>query len=347
MDHRKLLVAGAYGTGNLGDEAILVGLLRLFVEGKIYDRSQVVVFSRDPEETSSFHRVFARRKNILDLLKTDDIVIGGGELFQDVGYMSVKYSILGLISKILGKRVKFYAVGVSSNRSRVAKLLMTMSLSVADEISVRDSASRKRLRNLGIRKPIIVVPDPAYYVEPVSQEEATRLLRREGIEVNEKNISVAIVSQHVRDPQQNRRIQLFLLNFLRKSLKEYRNVQFVFFPFNSHKDVSSDKDIIYGKWLESVLKSERYKIIRSAYTPQQVMGMLRLMDLVVSTRFHPLLFAVRTGVPAIGIDLFEKVDSFCKKHGLPLIGTDEHEKIFQVMHTMVSSSSRRGNVLEE
>jgi len=347
MDHRKLLIAGAYGTGNLGDEAILVGLLRLFVEGKKYDRNQVVVFSRDPEETSSFHKVFARRKNILDLLKTDDIVIGGGELFQDVGYMAVKYSILGLISKILGKRVKFYAVGVSSNRSRVAKLLMTMSLSVADEISVRDSASRKRLRNLGIRKPIIVVPDPAYYVEPVSQEEATRLLRREGIEVNEKNISVAIVSQHVRNPQQNRRIQLFLLNFLRKSLIEYRNVQFVFFPFNSHKDVSSDRDIIYGKWLESVLKSDRYKIIRSACTPQQVMGMLRLMDLVVSTRFHPLLFAVRTGVPAIGIDLFEKVDSFCKKHGLPLVGTDEHEKIFQVMHTMVSSSSRRGNVFEE
>ena len=347
MDHRKLLVAGAYGTGNLGDEAILVGLLRLFVEGKKYDRNQVVVFSRDPEETSSFHRVFARRRNILDLLKTDDIVIGGGELFQDVGYMAVKYSVLGLISKILGKRVRFYAVGVSSNRSRVAKLLMTMSLSVADEISVRDSASRKRLRNLGIRKPIMIVPDPAYYVEPVSPEEATRLLRREGIEVNEKNISVAIVSQYVRDPQQNRRIQLFLLNFLRKSLKEYRNVQFVFFPFNSHKDVSSDKDIIYGKWLESVLKSDRYKTIHSAYTPQQVMGMLRLMDLVVSTRFHPLLFAVRTGVPAIGINLFEKVDSFCRKHGLLLVGTDENEKIFQGIDAVVSSGSRRGSVLQE
>jgi polysaccharide pyruvyl transferase WcaK-like protein len=347
MNHRKLLIAGAYGTGNLGDEAILVGLLRLFVEGKEYDRSQVVVFSRDPEETNSLHNVFARRKNLLDLLKTNDVIIGGGELFQDVGYMSVKYSILGLICKILGKRVKFYAVGVSSNRSRVAKLLMTMSLSVADEISVRDSASRKRLRNLGIRKPIMIVPDPAHYVEPVSQEEATRLLSREGIEVNEKDISVAIVSQYVRDPQQNRRIQLFLLNFLRKSLKEYHDVQFVFFPFNSHKDVSSDKDIIYGKWLESVLKSDRYKIVRSACTPQQVMGMLRLMDLVVSTRFHPLLFAVRTGVPAIGINLFEKVDSFCRKHDLLLVGTDEHEKIFQVMHTLVSSGSRRGSVLEE
>lgn len=280
-------------------------------------------------------------------MKTDDIVIGGGELFQDVGYMAVKYSVLGLISKILGKRVKFYAVGVSSNRSRVAKLLMTLSLSVADEISVRDSASRKRLRNLGIRKPIVVVPDPACYVEPVSPEEATRLLRREGIEVNEKNISVAIVSQYVRDPQLNRRIQLFLLNFLRRSLKEYRDVQFVFFPFNSHKDVSPDKDIIYGEWLESVLKSDRYKIIHSVYAPQQVMGMLRLMDLVVSTRFHPLLFAVRTGVPAIGISLFEKVDSFCRKHGLLLVGTDENEKIFQGIDAVVSSGSRRGSVLQE
>lgn len=341
MNRRRVLIAGAYGTGNLGDEAILVGLMRLLVEGKNYDRSQVVVFSRDPEETSSLHNVFARRKNLLDLLRTNDIVIGGGELFQDVGYMSARYSILGLISKIVGKRVKFYAVGVSSNRSRVAKLLMKISLSVADEISVRDSASGERLRSLGIRKPIMVVPDPASYVEPVSPEEARRLLSREDIEVHENNISVVIVSQYVRDPRQNRRIQLFLSNFLKGSLEKYRNVQFIFFPFNCHKGVSSNKDIIYGKWLESVLKSDRYKIINNTCTPQQLMGMLGLMDLVVSTRFHPLLFAVRTGVPAIGIDLFEKVDSFCKKYGLPLVGTDEHEKIFQLMDAVVSTSPRR------
>lgn len=54
MDRRKLLIAGAYGTGNLGDEAILVGLLRLFIEGKIYDRSQVVVFSRDQKKQVLF-----------------------------------------------------------------------------------------------------------------------------------------------------------------------------------------------------------------------------------------------------------------------------------------------------
>jgi polysaccharide pyruvyl transferase WcaK-like protein len=338
VSHRKLLIAGAYGSGNLGDEAILAGLMKLIVDGKNYDRSRVVVFSRDPKETSHLHNVIARRKNLLDLLRTNDVLIGGGELFQDIGYMAVKYSILGLINKIVGKRVKFYAVGVSSNRSRVAKLLMTISLSVADEISVRDSASRERLRSLGIRKPVMVVPDPACYVEPVSTEEATHLLSREGIEVHETRISVAIVSQYIRDPQQNRRVQLLLSNFIKRSLKKHHNVQFVFFPFNCHKDVSSDKDIICGKWLESVLKSGRYKIVHSACTPQQVMGMLRLMDLVVSTRFHPLLFAVRTGVPAIGIDLFEKVGSFCRKYGLPLVGPDEHDKIFRLMDTLTCSA---------
>jgi polysaccharide pyruvyl transferase CsaB len=340
MNHKKVLIAGAYGTGNLGDEAILVGLLKLLVNNRNYDKNHMIVFSRDPDETRSLHNITARRKNLLDLLVANDIIIGGGELFQDVGYMAVKYSILGLTSKIIGKRVAFYAVGVSSNRSRMARFLMQISLSLADEICVRDFASKKRLRSLGIRKPIMIVADPASYVEPVSSEEACRLLKAEAIEVDKKNILVGIVSQYIRDPKLNEQTQRFFLSFLKNILKKH-DLQVIFIPFSSNKDVSLDRDVIYGKWLEKNLKNSRFKVIHNIYTPQQVMGIFKLLDLVVSTRFHPLLFASKAKVPAIGVSIFEKLDSFCKKHNLPIVKINGPERASQLVDTLVYSALRK------
>ena len=46
-----VLVVGAYGYGNVGDEAVLAGLL-----AKLGDRS-VTVVSRDPESTTRLHGV--------------------------------------------------------------------------------------------------------------------------------------------------------------------------------------------------------------------------------------------------------------------------------------------------
>ncbi|MEM2145495.1 MAG: hypothetical protein QW279_09040, partial [Candidatus Jordarchaeaceae archaeon] len=64
---RKVLIIGAYGTGNAGDEALLSGLLRLIKRRALYDyeeNEEYVIFSRDPDETTRFHRITARRKNL-------------------------------------------------------------------------------------------------------------------------------------------------------------------------------------------------------------------------------------------------------------------------------------------
>jgi polysaccharide pyruvyl transferase CsaB len=345
MKTRRVLIAGGYGTGNLGDEAILAGFLRSAIDNRYWDRDHIVVFSKDPDETRSLHKITARRKNsaraLIDFLVSNDVIIGGGELFQDLGHMAIKYSILGFISKLFGKRVVFYAVGVSSSQNPIAGLAMQIGLSTADEVCVRDFESKKRLSNLGISKAIRVVPDPATYVEPVSTEEAYRLLKVEGIDADQKEILMGIVSQYIHDPKQNEQVRKFFLDFLKTCLEKHDKVQAIFIPFNRHKGIALDQDLIFGKWLERNLKSRKFRVIQKTYTPQQVMGIIGLLDIVVSTRFHPLVFAAKANVKAIGVDVFEKVASFCREHEMPAIRTHEQSRMSDLIDAIVRARALR------
>lgn len=327
MDCKKVLIAGAYGTGNLGDEAILAGLLKTLIDDGNYSKNEIVVFSRNPHETTLFHGVNVRRRNLFDLLTTSEIIIGGGELFQDLGNMAIKYSLLGLISKILGKRVMFHAIGVSSNKNRLGKFLMRLSLNIADNISVRDRPSRKHLLDLGVNKAIMVVDDPSFHTEPIPCKSASRLFIREGVPLDEWKIRIGITSQYFRNRELNEQTHKFFLDFLGNILAKYSDVYVIFIPFNSDMDDQLDWDIIYGKWLEKQVESDSFKVLRNKYTPQEMMGMFGLLDIVISTRLHPLIFASKMNVSAIGVGIFEKVFSFCKHHNLHVVKTSDLKKL--------------------
>ena len=336
MIHKKTLIIGAYGVGNLGDEAILAGILNMLKTDVKFDRNEIIVFSRNPFETRFLHGVDAKRRNPFDLLASSEVIIGGGELFQDLGNMALKYSILNLIIKILRKPATFYAIGVSSNKSRLGRFLMRLSLNVADNISVRDRASKKRLTDLGVNKAITIVDDPSFHVEPISCELASRLFTREGVSLDERKIQIGVTSQHFRNGELNRRTHRFFLDFLSYVLAKYPDVYIIFTPFNSHMDHRFDRDVIYGRWLEKLLETDRFKVLRNKYTPKEMMGMFGLLDIVISTRLHPLIFASKMNVPAIGVGVFEKVVSFCKQHNLYVVKPSELKELCHLTDNIVN-----------
>lgn len=343
---KKVLLVGAYGTGNLGDEALLTGLLEILTSNKKYDGSSIVVFSRDPSETMFFHGVLARRKNLFDIFTADEVIFGGGELFQDRGSMAIKYSIVGIIAKILRKRVIFYGVGLSSIKSRVGKLLTRLSFSIADDVSVRDLSSKNRFKDLGIHRKVSVVDDLSFYVQPISREQVLSLLEKEGIKVARTNVVIGITFQyipkaHAQYKKLNEQIGEFFLSFVRHVLRKYKSAYVVFIPFSYHKDRMLDNDIIYGKRLEKRLGTDRFKVLHKLYRPEDVMGMFRIFDIVVSTRLHPLIFAFRNNVPGIGVDIFGKVVSFCSEHDLPLVKIDEPKHLYHLTDVIINQKLKK------
>ncbi|MDG6223225.1 MAG: polysaccharide pyruvyl transferase family protein [Candidatus Bathyarchaeota archaeon] len=323
MVNKTVLIVGAYGTGNIGDEAILSGILKYLISVKGVSNNEIVVFSRNPFETTKLHQITSRRKNLFDLILSDEVIIGGGELFQNQGKMAIKYSLLGIIAKIFRKELTFLAVGFSSNVSKLGKILARISFSVADNVSVRDKESMKRVLCLGVKKRVVVVPDPAFNVEPVSRRAAYMLLEKEGFRFEKGCLRIGFVSQFLG----NNELYFSFLRFLKEILNTNSDIEIFFIPFTSHVDKALDRDLLYGEWLKRKINNDNFKVLKNTYKPQQIMGIIGLMDLVVSTRFHPLVFATKMNVPAIGMDLFDKTRSFCKSHDIPLVKLNELDKI--------------------
>ena len=116
----KIVICGAYGYGNLGDEIILDGTLKILQD--IYKKEDFLVFSFDPKETERLHKVRSAKINIIDLIKSDKVIDGGGGLFFDA-IIRVHIGII-LVSKFLGKEVEIFRVGVDETKSKMNRLLI-------------------------------------------------------------------------------------------------------------------------------------------------------------------------------------------------------------------------------
>ncbi len=153
-----MVLSGYYGFGNLGDEALLSGL----VDGLRQRGLEPVVLSADPSATRKALAVPAYHRYgglPAALLGSQALVSGGGGLLQDkTSARSLRY-YLGVIrlARVLGKRVVVYGQSVgplsSEGRESVARALR------GAHVALRDAASVALAEELGLSAEL--VGDPA------------------------------------------------------------------------------------------------------------------------------------------------------------------------------------------
>src|SRR5690554_846237 len=84
----RIAISGSYGGMNLGDEAILEGILGLL---RATRSAEVTVLSRNPSDTLARHRVerviaprsLTRREMAEELRGVDLLILGGGGILYD------------------------------------------------------------------------------------------------------------------------------------------------------------------------------------------------------------------------------------------------------------------------
>lgn len=161
----RVVVSGYYGFGNLGDEALLAGI----VAGLKRNRHQPVVLSHDPAASRALHGVPAtgRLSGLMPaLLRADALLSGGGGLLQDrTSRRSLDY-YLGVIrlAKRLGKRVVVYgqSLGPLSDEGMAATAAALRGVPLA----LRDEQSLELARAMGLSA--VLVADAALLLEPAS-----------------------------------------------------------------------------------------------------------------------------------------------------------------------------------
>lgn len=286
---RGVMICGAYGRDNAGDDAVLRAVTASMRE---YDRAMpVTVMSRHAKRTAKRFGVEAVHPvRILRWLwlmgRTKLFLSGGGSLIQDVtSRRSLWYYLFTIwCAKKRGCAVQLYGCGIGPVRHRRDRILSVQVLSgCVDAVTVRDEDSLQLLSDWGVKGPALrLAADPALaFAQPVRERERTAVFALRGW------------------PGFWEKVPCF--ERAAKYVWEKYGLEPVFVTLGpgdrtAAESVCAELDV-------------PYKIVSDARA-------LGRAGLVVSMRLHGLIFAVNGGAAAAGVSYDPKVEAFCRHMNL-------------------------------
>ncbi len=299
-----VLICGAYGWGNAGDDAILEAILCQMRD--IDAEMPVTVLSRCPKETRLRYGVdalytfnlpaFLRRMGRVQLF-----INGGGSLIQDVtSRRSLWYYLFTIYAaKKRGDKVIMYGCGIGPvDYKGDVRLTRRVLNRYVDVITLREPDSRDTLRAFGVDAPEIhLTADPALSLKPASAPAVDAAMARLGLDPGGRYVCFALRPWEGFAP----RAEAFTT--AASYAYEKYGLTAVFLSINHRSDAAASDMAISG------LKTP-YILIREPMPARLAIGLMGRMTAVVSMRLHGLIFAAAGGVPLIGVSYDPKVTSF-------------------------------------
>ena len=325
----KFSIAGYYGFGNVGDEAILESMVADFREHfpgaafEIIGAEYCPTFS-GPDVTLV---AWTDWNGVLDSLsRCDWLIVGGGGLFNSyLQYSKDCYLrqsqnfaafIFGLpaAAYAMGKRSFVYGVGASRFYSSDALSHARLAAKLADGCTVRDQGSRKILFNRVLDQVRVrVYPDPAFRLKngPLPQEE----LAAAGVAENEAVVGVVLRNWTFAG---DARVWEDELSRILGEFASLHGTRLLFLPFQATSDVNSDmsNDPALIARMRDRLGRDRTAELRHGLTPGAVSAVIGRCEMVVAMRLHGAILSIRNGTPFLALAYDPKIENVLSACGL-------------------------------
>ncbi|MCX7615290.1 MAG: polysaccharide pyruvyl transferase CsaB [Clostridiales bacterium] len=306
-----VMICGAYGRGNAGDDAILKAVVNTM---RVLDPDMpIYVMSRNPLETKLVNRVnsfyiFHVFTFLRKLYKCSLFINGGGSLIQDVtSNRSLYYYLFTLyMAKLLSCHVLMYGCGIGpvfkeANR-KIASYVLNRSV---DIITLREDTSLEELKSLGVNRPkISLAADSAINLAQADADETDAYFDQEGIPKDGHYICFALREWKNLDRSSE------IAKAADYAYEKYGLVP-VFLAAEFPKDIAPAERVA------EKMKAPHY-VLRKPRTVEVTIAILRRMDLVCAMRLHALVFSASAEIPVIAMSYDVKVSGFMKYIGSDL-----------------------------
>lgn len=306
---KNISILGWYNQKNVGDEAFK-------------DVFQAAVREVDPAVTVSFH---AQR---LPSPAPDKIILGGGDVIRPYYF-----------KKILPE-VAVFPIGVGLGYESEIDLLKEINVPFAlfrnlDDVRI---AASKSLR-------AEYCPDITYFLNdpepfPLEMKEGKTL----GVLLSDEVSATFERRERINELQYYEYFKWELANII-DFLSEYYNVCFVAF---STLDSIDDHKVSLDVYRRMRARS-RVSFVTRELSLGQALWLIRQFDLVISMKFHGIMFAVNQGVPFINIGETRKTQRFCAENGLSQLSIPryslERDRFLEVVKIAEAGATRQ-NIAE-
>lgn len=338
---KKILVCGNYGAANLGDEAILAGIIKLIES--TFPGAAISVMSADKRRTEKEFRVNAVNffpaglrsflkfwflgqfiDSIKALFTADLVILGGGGLFSDERKAAVWiWFVQACWFYLFGKKVVCLAQSVGPLKSKWAKLLTGWVFKKAILKTVRDEKSLNLLNSIGV-KGVAQLADPAFALayEIESQHKISN------------NVVISLRQWKPQSDQQRYDIIKNLSNYLR----EKHELRAIFVPF---QDRPEESDLYCYEFIKDQVELRKVDDFKHA------LEIISRAKLVVGMRLHSIIMAVLARRPFVAISYSKKVKDFVETLGLGEMVIDYDEINLKDLKRLVDLALDQENRLVE
>ena len=331
----KILVFGGwFGSRNLGDDAILIGLREILHQA--LPDVEIVAFSSEPEYTMrvcgvgavptrsprSMLRGDAAAAGAASYLsafnEADACLVSGGTPVYDYGHLTRGFYFS--FPRLLGKQLFCFGIGAKPIRSRTGRQLIRLLLRQTCLISTRDEPSRAILEGVGVGKPIKVTGDSSLFMEPLDPEAGLRRLAQSGIDVTGPMVAICprVLSTDYRS-HYHEELTADAISNTRLAVARAADhlaeegYEVVFIPMHT---VPPDDDRREIEAITGLMRRGEPRVVEGGLLPQEAMAILGLMELVVGLRLHSLILAAAQGVPVVTVDYDSKIRGFMELAGV-------------------------------
>lgn len=204
---------------------------------------------------------------------------------------------------------------------KMSLLLTRLVLNKVNLITVRDQFSARSIHIMNIAGPsIYITADPAFLLQPASLERTKSILEQEGISDVKPFVGInasALIYRHWKGANLEERLENFLklISKIIIYIVEELNATVILVPHVFERRTKNDDRIINRKIRQRIGHNGNIKFITREYEPEELKGIIGQLDLLVSTRMHPMIHAISMHTPVVGIDYTFKATELMKRAG--------------------------------
>jgi polysaccharide pyruvyl transferase CsaB len=306
-------ISGSYGGLNLGDEAILEGIIK---ELRASLPVEITVFTRDATDTRRRHAVEQAvavreflRDDILPALQPLDLFIlgGGGILFDREVPIYLREVEL---AHELDVPVMIYGVSAGPLEDPRSQALVVRCFEIAEAATVRDWRAKNLLEYSGVRREIRVTADPALLIEPESLPQ--QVLQIEGLMNRRRLVGMSVREPGPAAPDLAGMDYHSLLANAADYIVDRLDADIVLVPMERRQH-----DLQHSHAVLARMRGVQHaSVLRGEYSSGQLLSLIGHFEFVVGMRLHFLILAALQGVPFLPLPYAPKVTGFVEELGL-------------------------------
>ena len=301
---KNIVLSGYYGFQNAGDDAVCYAIIEALRQKM--PECDITVLSNDVARTEKAYGVRAANRwkwqEVWKTLRQSDLLVsGGGSLIQDVTSKNSALYYLGVIMMSVMARtpVVIYGQGLGPINVGRNRRLTKFVFNRTRAIYVRDEESQALLRELGVKRPVQVAPDPVLGIdnEVVDVGQGRVILKKLGYCGDRPLALVAL-----RDWNKADKVHAFAA--IGDAL--YKAGYDVGFLAMHH-----EQDETIATAVAAHMHNPAF-MISDYYSTQDLFSIFECSELVVGMRLHALIIGAALDKRIMAISYDPKVDSFMK-----------------------------------